>query len=69
VLYASDNREAQMVSVQARFNGEGIWRQLTLPLTMQLAQTVASAAKVLNLGDQVKVIPSSEVGRRLDIRA
>jgi hypothetical protein len=57
-----------MVSVQARFNGEGIWRRLTLPLSVQLAQTVAGAAKGLNLGDQVKVVPSSEVGRRLDIR-
>ena len=57
-----------MVSVQARYNGEGIWRQLTLPLTVQLAQTVAGAAKGLNLGDQVKVVPAGEVGRRLDIR-
>ena len=57
-----------MVSVQARYNGEGIWRQLTLPLTVQLAQTVAGAAKGLNLGDQVKVVPLGEVGRRLDIR-
>jgi hypothetical protein len=36
---------------------------------VQLAQTVAGAAKVLNLGDQVKVVPSSDTGRRLDIRA
>ena len=57
-----------MVSVQARYNGEGIWRQLTLPLSVQLAQTVAGAAKGLNLGDQVKVVPSGGVGRRLDIR-
>jgi hypothetical protein len=59
-----------MVNVQARFNGEGLWRQITLPLTLQLAQTVAGAAKVLNLGDQVKVIPSgdADAGRRLDIR-
>ena len=57
-----------MVSVQARYNGEGIWRQLTLPLSVQLAQTVAGAAKGLNLGDQVKVVPSGEVGRRLDMR-
>jgi hypothetical protein len=57
-----------MVSVQARYNGEGIWRRLTLPLTVQLAQTVAGAAKSLNLGDQVKVVASSEAGRRLDIR-
>ena len=57
-----------MVSVQARFNGEGLWRQLTLPLSLQLAQTVAGAAKGLNLGDQVKVTPSSEPERRLDIR-
>jgi hypothetical protein len=57
-----------MVSVQARFNGEGLWRQLTLPLSLQLAQTVAGAARGLNLGDQVKVVPSSETGR-LDISA
>jgi len=58
-----------MVSVQARFNGEGLWRQVTLPLSVQLAQTVAGAAKGLNLGDQVKVVPTGEVGRRFDIRA
>lgn len=58
-----------MVSVQARFNGEGLWRRLTLPLTVQLAQTVAGAAKDLNLGDQVKVVASNDAGRRLDIRA
>ena len=58
-----------MVSVQTRFNGEGLWRQLTLPLSVQLAQTVAGAAKDLNLGDQVKVVPALETGRRLDIRA
>ena len=57
-----------MVSVQARYNGEGIWRQLTLPLSVQLAQTVAGAAKGLNLGDQVKVVPLGEVGRYIDIR-
>lgn len=69
MLYVLDNREAQMVSVQARFNGEGLWRRLTLPLTVQLAQTVAGAAKDLNLGDQVKVVASNDAGRRLDIRA
>ena len=57
-----------MVSVQARFNGEGMWRQLTLPLTVQVAQTVAGAAKGLNLGDQVKVVPSVDASRRLDIK-
>lgn len=68
MLYLLGNREDQMVSVQARFNGEGLWRRLTLPLTLQLAQTVAGAAKVLDLGDQVKVVPSNDLGRRLDIR-
>jgi hypothetical protein len=57
-----------MVSVQARFNGDGRWRQLTLPLTVQFAQTVAGAAKGLNLGDQVKVVPASEGGCRIDVR-
>ena len=58
-----------MVSVQTRFDGEGLWRQVSLPLSIQLAQTVAGAAKTLNLGDQVKVVPALETGRRLDIRA
>jgi hypothetical protein len=48
-----------MVSVQLRNAGEGIWRAMTLPVTVQLAQTVAAAARTLQLADQVKIAPSA----------
>lgn len=48
-----------MVSVQLRNAGEGIWRPLTLPVSLQLAQTVAAAARTLDLADQVQIAPSA----------
>lgn len=47
-----------MVSVQLRNAGEGIWRPLTLPLTVQAAHTVAAAARTLQLADHVQIAPS-----------
>ena len=47
-----------MVSVQLRNTGEGIWRPLTLPVTLQAAHTVAAAARTLQLADQVQIAPS-----------
>jgi hypothetical protein len=46
-----------MVTVQLRFLGEACWRAMTLPVSSQAAQTLASAAKVLRLGDQVQISP------------
>lgn len=47
-----------MVSVQLRNSGQGLWTQLTLPTSVQAAQTLAAVAKRLNLADQVRIEPS-----------
>ncbi len=56
-----------MVSVQTRNSGEGLWTTLTLPTSVQVAQTVAGAARTLNLGDQVRVQASAPLPR-VDIK-
>jgi hypothetical protein len=48
-----------MVSVQLRNAGEGIWRAMSLPVSVQLAQTVAAAARTLKLADNVQIIASA----------
>lgn len=48
-----------MVSVQLRNAGEGLWTSLTLPTSVQVAQTIAGAARSLNLADQVRVQASA----------
>jgi hypothetical protein len=48
-----------MVSVQIRNAGQGIWTALTLPTSVQAAQTVATAARTLNIADQVRVQASA----------
>jgi hypothetical protein len=48
-----------MVSVQLRNAGEGLWRALTLPTSIQLAQTLAGAVKTLNLADDVQIQPTA----------
>ena len=55
-----------MVSVVLRNGGEGIWRPMALPVTTQVAQTLAAAARTLNLADQVQIQASPS--QRLDIR-
>lgn len=58
-----------MVSVQLRNAGEGIWRSFTLPVSLQLAQTVAAAARTLKLADQVQIAPSVPAPRgKVDVR-
>ena len=44
-----------MVSVQTRNSGDGLWTTLTLPTSVQVAQTVAGAARTLNLADHVRI--------------
>lgn len=46
-----------MVSVELRNSGSGLWTPLTLPTTVQVAQTLATAVKTLNLADQVRIQP------------
>jgi hypothetical protein len=48
-----------MFSVELRNSGQGLWAALTLPTSVQAAQTLAAAAKDLNLADQVRIIPSA----------
>lgn len=55
-----------MVSVQLRNTGEGTWSSLTLPTSVQVAQTIAGAARQLNLADQVRIQPS-EAPRRANL--
>ena len=52
-----------MVSVQMRNAGQGIWTSVTLPTSVQAAQTVASAVRTLNIADQVRVQASPPAGR------
>ena len=47
-----------MVSVELRNAGEGVWTPMTLPTSVQVAQTLAAAARQLNLADQVRIEPS-----------
>ncbi len=56
-----------MVSVQLRNSGQGLWMSLSLPTSVQAAQTLAAAARTLNLADQVRITPSSPAPR-LDIK-
>lgn len=63
-----------MVSVQLRNSGQGLWTALTLPTSVQAAQTLAAAARTLNIADQVriqaqeKVVPTRTSGAGVDIR-
>ncbi len=51
-----------MVSVQLRNSGQGLWSAFTLPTSVQAAQTLAAAARTLNLADQVRITPSLPAG-------
>jgi hypothetical protein len=57
-----------MVSVQLRNSGQGLWWALTLPTSVQVAQTIAATARKLDMADQVRIQPA-QTGQRLDIRA
>lgn len=52
-----------MVSVQLRNSGQGLWSALSLPTSVQAAQTLAAAARTLNLADQVRIAPSPSAAR------
>ena len=56
-----------MVSVQLRNTGQGLWTSLALPTTVQVAQTLATAARTLNLADQVRIQPSWS-SQKVDVR-
>jgi hypothetical protein len=56
-----------MVSVQLRNSGQGLWTALTLPTSVQVAQTLAATARTLNMADQVRITPSTGASR-VDVR-
>lgn len=56
-----------MVSVQLRNSGQGLWTALLLPTSVQAAQTLAAAARTLNLADQVRIMPAAPPPR-LDVK-
>ncbi|MFN9926654.1 MAG: hypothetical protein ACK53I_06920 [Phenylobacterium sp.] len=63
-----------MVSVQLRNSGQGLWTAFTLPTSVQAAQTLAAAARTLNIADQVRIqascqaAPTRTSGAGVDIR-
>lgn len=57
-----------MVSVQLRNSGQGLWTALTLPTSVQAAQTLAATARRLNMADQVRITPSGSGGQKLDVK-
>jgi hypothetical protein len=57
-----------MVSVQLRNSGQGLWMALSLPTSVQAAQTIAAAARTLNLADQVRIAPSVPQAAQVDIK-
>lgn len=63
------SREAALVTVQLRYQGDGLWRSASMPLTSQAAQTVATAARQIKAADEVRIMPSAGLGETLDVRA
>jgi hypothetical protein len=58
-----------MVSVQVRNTGDGLWSRLSLPMSVQVAQTLAGAAKQLNIADEIRIQPAGPArGRSVDVR-
>lgn len=59
-----------MVQVKLRNFGDGLWRTLLAPASVAAAETIAAAAKKLNLADQVSIEPSAPrlIGRAIDLR-
>jgi hypothetical protein len=56
-----------MVTVDLRFQGEGIWRSMCLPVSIQLAQTLAAVATDLELGHEVAIVPATGADPKLDM--
>jgi hypothetical protein len=57
-----------MVSVQLRNSGQGLWTSLSLPTSVQAAQTLAATARKLNMADQVRITPSNGPTRQVDLK-
>jgi hypothetical protein len=59
-------RPPQMVNIQFRFRGQGVWF-VSAPLTVQAAQTVATAIRDRIQPDELQINPSA-APQRVDIR-
>lgn len=58
-----------MVSVQLRNSGEGTWSRMSLPTSVQVAQTLAGAARQLNLADEVRIqTAEAPFAQHVDVR-
>lgn len=59
-----------MVSVELRNSGQGLWSRMTLPTSVQMAQTLAATARQMNLADEVRIQPSGSPAteQKVDIR-
>lgn len=61
-----------MVKVEVRNLGAGIWRALTLPVTPQVADTLAKAARQLRIADQLRITGGPAIahggGQIVDLR-
>lgn len=58
-----------MVSVELRNSGQGLWTQMSLPTSVQMAQTLAATARQLNLADEIRIQPSAPApAQRVDVR-
>jgi|GEM_PF-2389623 len=59
------------INVYVRDLGDACWRTMTLPVSIQAAVTLASAARTLNLADQVRLNPAAPTvptGPGVDLR-
>ncbi|MBX3485189.1 hypothetical protein [Phenylobacterium sp.] len=54
--------------MQLRNSGQGLWTALSLPTSVQVAQTLAATARQLNMADQVRITPSNGTGGKVDIK-
>lgn len=57
-----------MVIVQLRNAGSGLWTPLTLPTSTQVAHTLVTAVKTLDIADEVRVQATAAPGK-LDVKA
>jgi len=57
-----------MVTVQLRLLGSGSWQPMTLPVSLQAADTLVAAAKDLKLANQVQISPPPTSQGLIDLR-
>jgi len=55
-------------NVYVRDLGDGCWRAMTLPVTIQAAVTLAGAARKLDIADEVRLSRPPSMGQGVDVR-